>query len=208
MKKYDPMLTMSALNMAIVSLHRIISTGDRVVLDREYDNIINNLRMGEINADPELTGLYQEIVRLIHRGRLRSEVLESIESSYTEQKQKNIAEIVTENILPSFSLNPLKWLGKLAASSASEYFSLKEESKQTSQNQQEQRKLQTKTLILKTRLPEPIPKLNLNRQINQILLQLQTQVQKLNPKPILKLTQAKKKLQKQTKIIKLPLLPK
>ena len=47
MKKYDPMLTMSALNMAIVSLHRITSTGDRVVLDREYDNIINNLRMGE-----------------------------------------------------------------------------------------------------------------------------------------------------------------
>lgn len=146
MPEYDPLLTMSALNMAIVSLHRITSTRDRLILDREYKNIINNIRMGEINADPELTSLYQDIVRVIYRGRLRSEVLESIESSYTEQKQNSISEIVTENILPSFSLNPLKWLGKLAASSASEYFSLKEESKQTSQNQQEQRKLKTEEL--------------------------------------------------------------
>ena len=60
MPDYDPLLTMSALNMAVVSLHRITSSGDRLTLDREYTNIINNIRMGEINDDPELTGLYSE----------------------------------------------------------------------------------------------------------------------------------------------------
>ena len=34
MPEYDPLLTMSALNMAIVSLHRITSSGDRLILDR------------------------------------------------------------------------------------------------------------------------------------------------------------------------------
>ena len=73
---YDPLLTMAALNMAVVSLHRITSTQDRVILDREYKNIINNLRMGEIKADPELTDLYKDIVRVIHKGLLRDEVRE------------------------------------------------------------------------------------------------------------------------------------
>ena len=32
--EYDPLLTMAALNFAVVSLHKITSTGDRAVLDR------------------------------------------------------------------------------------------------------------------------------------------------------------------------------
>ena len=40
---------MSALNMAVVSLHRITSSGNRLILDQEYINIVNNLQIGEIN---------------------------------------------------------------------------------------------------------------------------------------------------------------
>ena len=40
---YDPQHTMLALNMAIVSIHRIITTQDRIVLDQEYNTIINKL---------------------------------------------------------------------------------------------------------------------------------------------------------------------
>lgn len=125
--EYDPFLTMSALNMAVVSLHRITSSGDRLILDREYTSIISNIRMGEINADPELTSLYQEIMRVIHGGRLRDDARAEIENEYSDRKRKSIREIISGNILKSFSTNPLKWLGKLAMSSASEYF--------TSQNQ-------------------------------------------------------------------------
>lgn len=133
-KEYDPLFTMSALNMAIVSLHRITSTRDRLILDSEYKNIINNLQIGEINPDPALMNLYQEIVRVIHRGKLRRELLEEIDKTSTEEKRKSVKDIVTGNIMPSFNLNPLKWLGKLASSSASEYFTQK---KQTQENEAE-----------------------------------------------------------------------
>ncbi|MBQ6970893.1 MAG: SEL1-like repeat protein [Synergistaceae bacterium] len=123
MPDYDPLLTISALNMAVVSLHRITSSGDRLILDREYDSIINNLRMSEINADPELTELYQEIMRVIQSGRLRDEIRAEVESGYSVRKQRSIREIIRGNVLKSFSANPLRWLMELAVSSASEYFS-------------------------------------------------------------------------------------
>ncbi len=44
--------------MAIVSRHRITYLGDRLLLNREYDGIINNLKTDEINADKKLITLY------------------------------------------------------------------------------------------------------------------------------------------------------
>lgn len=147
MPDYDPLLTMSALNMAVVSLHRITSSGDRLTLDREYTNIINNIRMGEINDDPELTGLYKEIVRVIHRGRLRDELRSEISESYSSQQKKSIREIITGNVLKSFNTNPLKWLKKLTMSSASEYFeTLKEEGRLEQKNEDDNLKLKHEEL--------------------------------------------------------------
>ena len=147
MPEYDPLLTMTALNMAIVSLHRITSTRDRLILDREYKSIINNIRMGEINADTELTSLYQEIVRVIHSGRLRDDLRALIESSNVEDKRRSIGEIVADNALPSFDMNPLTWLGQLASSSISEYFrSEKENARREIYNEEKERRLRTDEL--------------------------------------------------------------
>ena len=120
--EYDPLLTMSALNMAVVSLHRITSSGDRLILEREYTNIISNILMGEINADPELILLYQEILKVLQSGRLREEIRAEISRADSENKRKSIGEIISENVLKTFRMNPLEWLEDLAASSASEYF--------------------------------------------------------------------------------------
>lgn len=147
MSEYDPLLTMSALNMAIVSLHRITSSGDRLILDREYDSIINNLRMGKINADPELMSLYQEIVKVIHKGRLRDDVRAAIVREDSEKKQKSIGEIIKGNALKTFSTNPLKWLGKLAMSSASEYFT---QQKKVQADNEEQLRLKLDELMFLT----------------------------------------------------------
>ncbi|MBQ6002370.1 MAG: ankyrin repeat domain-containing protein, partial [Synergistaceae bacterium] len=133
MSEYDPLLTMSALNMAIVSLHRITSSGDRLILDREYDSIINNLNMGEINADPELMTLYDKILKVIQKGRLRDDIREEINTADSQKKQKSIGQIISGNVLKSFSTNPLKWIGKLAMSSASEYFTQRKESQEESE---------------------------------------------------------------------------
>jgi len=142
MENYDPLLTLAALNMAIVSLHRITSTRDRVILDQEYKNIINNLRMGEINADSELTELYQEIVRVINRGRLRDDFRKSIDDANSQEKQKNIKDIIAKKAFSSFDINPLNWLGRLAMSCASEYFGFRKKV----QLLDEQAKLQSEEL--------------------------------------------------------------
>lgn len=60
-KIYDLQHTMLALNMAIVSIHKIISTQDKIILNQEYDNIINKLAPGNIESDKKLTELYTEV---------------------------------------------------------------------------------------------------------------------------------------------------
>ena len=57
---YDPQHTMLALNMAIVSVHRILTTESRAVLEEEYSNIINNLSLGNIESDRDMTELYRD----------------------------------------------------------------------------------------------------------------------------------------------------
>ena len=147
MSEYDSLLTMSALNMAIVSLHRITTSGNRLILDREYDTVINNLRMGEINPDKELTSLYQKILRAIQSGRFRDDRRKKIENEYTLQKHKNIWEIIKGNILTNIRINPLIWVEKLAVSSASEYFTQQRKSDEISrQNEDEQSRLKHEEL--------------------------------------------------------------
>ncbi|MBQ7196262.1 MAG: DUF4357 domain-containing protein [Synergistaceae bacterium] len=143
MDNYDPLLTMAALNTAIVSLHRITSTRDRLILDQEYTCIINNLQIGEIKPDPELTSLYQKIIHVINAGRLRDEVKKSVEATYIQTKQKGIKDIISENVLSSFDSSPLKWIGNLAMTCVSEYFGSK---KQDDKQDDEQLKLKSEEL--------------------------------------------------------------
>ena len=56
--EYDPLHTMLALNMATASIHRIINSHDRIILNQEYTTIINNIAVAHIKADEELTSLY------------------------------------------------------------------------------------------------------------------------------------------------------
>ena len=79
--------------------------------------------MGEINDDPELTELYQEIVRVINRGRLRDEVKSRIKTESSGRKRKTFRYFISGNVLKNFSTSPAKWVGKVALSSVSEYFS-------------------------------------------------------------------------------------
>ena len=51
--------------MAVVSIQRILNTNDRAVLEMEYRNIINNLKLGSIEADNEIISLYQELMNTI-----------------------------------------------------------------------------------------------------------------------------------------------
>ncbi len=86
---YDPQHTMLALNMAIVSIHRILTTGDRIVLEQEYQNIINNLSLGNIESDKDMTALYLDLTGIISRKGLRSEEAEFFRSRYDLKRKKS-----------------------------------------------------------------------------------------------------------------------
>ena len=86
---YDPQHTMLALNMAIVSVHRILTTQDRIILEQEYQNIINNLSLGNIESDKDMTALYSDLTGIISRKRLRSDEAEFLRSHY-EQRERNL----------------------------------------------------------------------------------------------------------------------
>ena len=72
-----------------MSVHRILTTGDRSVLEQEYQNIINNLSLGNIENDKDMTALYSDLTGIISRKRLRDEEAKFFRSRY-DQREENL----------------------------------------------------------------------------------------------------------------------
>ena len=68
---YAPQHTMLALNMAVVSVHKILTPESRAVLEKEYENIINNIAQGNIASDPEMLSLFLKLQGVISSRRLK-----------------------------------------------------------------------------------------------------------------------------------------
>ena len=93
---YDPQHTMLALNMAVVSVHRILSAEDRIILDAEYQNIINNLSIGNIRSDPEITELYKKLLDVSQGKKLRQEEADELRRQYNSQSGNRIKSALSE----------------------------------------------------------------------------------------------------------------
>ncbi len=93
---YNPHNTMLALNMAVVSVHRILTTQSRAVLDDEYQNIINNLSLGNIRSDPEITALYEKLLDITSRKKLRHDEALRLRNAYSEQAKHSISGALTD----------------------------------------------------------------------------------------------------------------
>lgn len=119
--EYDPLHTMLALNMAIVSVHKIVTTEDRIVLQHEYDNIINKLALGNIESDYEMTGLYSELMNFITGKGLRQEEAARFRERYNRREQRQIIDALSG--IRAYGGNLWSWLRSLATSCISSYFS-------------------------------------------------------------------------------------
>ena len=143
---YDPQHTMLALNMAIVSVHRILTTESRAVLEQEYTNIINNLSLGNIASDKDMTDLYRDLLAIISSKRVREEDSKRLKSYYNTAEQRLIthamsairtqeaqvralqseADINSEeqlsNIASEQSRVITSWIGNMAVSCVSSFF--------------------------------------------------------------------------------------
>ncbi len=118
---YDPQHTMLALNMAIVSIHRIISTQDRIILDQEYNTIINKLALGNIESDYEMTALFTELMNFITGKGLRQEEAKRFQERYNSREQMQLLNALSG--IRAYGGNLWSWLGSLATSCVSSYFS-------------------------------------------------------------------------------------
>ena len=87
---YDPQHTMLALNMAVVSVHKILTTQSRAVLEQEYENIINNIAQGNIASDPEMLSLFLKLQGVISSRKLRDKDKERLQSFYDTAEQRRI----------------------------------------------------------------------------------------------------------------------
>ena len=94
-EEYDPLHTMSALNMAAVSINRILSTQDRIVLDQEYTSIMNNLNLGNIRPDSDIMELYRKIMDVISQKRLRAEEAELLQANYDVKMKSDLSKALT-----------------------------------------------------------------------------------------------------------------
>lgn len=94
-KHYDPQHTVLALNMAVVSIHRILSTNDRAILDTEYRNIINNLKLGSIESDNEIISLYQELMNAISNKTLNLEAAKKLQANYDAWAEQHITRSIS-----------------------------------------------------------------------------------------------------------------
>ena len=118
---YDPLHTMLALNMAIVSIHKIVTTQDRFVLDQEYNTVINKLALGNIESDFELTGLFTEMMNFITGKALRQEEAKRFQERYNKREQRQLISALSG--IRAYGGNLYSWLGSLATSCVSAYFS-------------------------------------------------------------------------------------
>lgn len=112
---------MLALNMAIVSIHKIVTTQDRIVLDQEYNTIINKLALGNIESDYELTGLFTEMMSFITGKTLRQEEAKRFQERYNNREKRQLIGALSG--IRAYGGDLFSWLGSLATSCVSSYFS-------------------------------------------------------------------------------------
>ncbi|MBR0279573.1 MAG: sel1 repeat family protein, partial [Synergistaceae bacterium] len=143
--EYDPQHTMLALNMAIVSVQRILTAQSRPVLEQEYQNIINNLSLGNIESDTEMTALYRDLMTVITSKRIRTEdsrrllayydtaekrlIAHALSSIRTQEAIRNSARSEAANAQQDISrINSEQntviagWIGNMAVSCVSSFF--------------------------------------------------------------------------------------
>ncbi len=123
--EYDHMNTIQALNIAIVAAYTIEATGDRTVLDTEYRKIINNLKLGSIEDDPEIIATYQELMDIIVEKQLRGEELEIFKAKLKKAQKRSFLRSASN--IRAYGADPYSFVLSLVTSVVSAGFNYYEQ---------------------------------------------------------------------------------
>ena len=144
------------LNMVTASVNNIISTEDRVILDQEYHNIINNINWEKIERNGPLDNLLKRLLNEIMQKKLDAADREKIYAKNTEALRNEIIK-TAQNILEIHNVsdiagavftaldNPVGTVFTLFSRSTNMYLNYKK-SKEQPQEEEPQWKLDKDTL--------------------------------------------------------------
>ncbi len=104
---------LQALNQIAVSLTHIITYNDKVVLDQEYNTIINNLNLNKI-PDADIISLLQELMDLLTSSKIQEHERAALSRTYEKNVQTELKKRLRKRILETdLLLNP--YMGVLNA---------------------------------------------------------------------------------------------
>ncbi len=95
-KQISPENTLAALNSCIVAVAEIVSYNDRLLLEREYRDIITNLDFSALQADEELISLFQGLMDGITESLLREDAKAQALRFYTKRTERTILQSLTK----------------------------------------------------------------------------------------------------------------
>ena len=119
---------MAAVNMAATSLYKILSTKNRVVLEQEYDNIVNNFNFKNIN-DPRLIKFLMELTNAIQEKKIRGEELQKFQEADVKRSARLATSVLDK--LPEYWGSPWQWLTNIALRCLSSYLKHQEQEEDT-----------------------------------------------------------------------------
>ena len=138
---YDPMVTIQALNAAIMAAAVIADTKDKLVLNAEYKRITDNLKIGNIEADAELMATYEQLMDSIKSKELKLEELERFTVKMKKASQRSFFRAASG--IRAYGADPFTFAASLVTSVASAGMNYYE------QKEQIQEELEDKTWQLK-----------------------------------------------------------
>lgn len=118
---YDPLQTALALNYCQVSLANVISYNDKIILDQEYDNIINNINLSRVK-DEEIVSLFMDLMDALTKSRLQVGDKQWLQRAYEKQMENAIYSAVGRSGITVVSGNPLVLAGQAVFSVGMSYF--------------------------------------------------------------------------------------
>jgi len=113
---------LQSLNLIAVSLTHIMNYNDKVVLDQEYNTIINNLNLSNI-PDADIITLLQELMDLLTSSKIKDHEREYLLSRFDKNVQTELKNRVKSTIFDTtLVLNPYAGILSAVLSTGSFYF--------------------------------------------------------------------------------------
>lgn len=113
---------LQSLNQIAVSLTHIITYNDKVVLDQEYNSIINNLNLGKI-PDADIITLLQELMDLLTSSKIQDKDRVHLSRSYEKNVQEELKKRVRSRIFETdLIINPYTTILNAVLNVGSFYF--------------------------------------------------------------------------------------